>query len=295
LRLLLSAGDALGMALSLFAAIAFGFAGSGFAPHVPVLSFGLLVATWLTSAAVFDCYDLRVAARVRDSLPAAARALFATSLVYFTVQLVIPELIPPLGRNLTGVAAWFAIALVAISVARIAYVRLIAQAAERRRVALVGTPECERAASGLLKTIESEYNVVGLVLRDNAGSASADGLRVLGSHAELARIVSDEVIDEVIVADAGEDPATMDALIGSYESGVIVRTLSDVFEEVTGRIPVQYLRPHWFAVLPRRPGGGRLYDRARRVLDVLVAGAALLLLAPVLAALACAIWLDSPG
>ena len=57
------------MAISLFAAIAFGFAGSGFAPHVPVLSFGLLVATWLTSAAVFDCYDLRVAARVRDSLP----------------------------------------------------------------------------------------------------------------------------------------------------------------------------------------------------------------------------------
>jgi exopolysaccharide biosynthesis polyprenyl glycosylphosphotransferase len=286
--------DSFAIATSLVVPIALGVAGSSTLPNAPVISFTLLLTIWTISAAVFDCYDPRVAGNTSQSFHAVSRALIATSLAYFATQLVIPGLIPPLSLSVGSLALWTVFALLAIYAGRIAYIRYVARASGRRRIAFVGTPASWRAAADLLKAIEIEYEVAGLVTRDEGGS-SCDGITLLGSQSDLGQIVREHEIDEVIVADAGEDPSTMDALIAPYESGVIVRHLSDVFEEVSGRIPVRYLRPHWFAVLPRRPGGGHAYDVVRRFVDVLMAGTALILVAPVLAAIAMAVRLDSRG
>jgi exopolysaccharide biosynthesis polyprenyl glycosylphosphotransferase len=293
-RLLLFGADSLAIGISLFVPTALGIASSSTLPNAPVISFALLLTIWTISAAVFDCYDPRVAARASESFHAVWRALVATSLVYFAMQLVIPGLIPPLSLSAGYLAMWIVFALLAIYAGRIAYITLVARTNERRRIAFVGTPAAWRAASDLLKAIEVEYEVAGLVTSNDEGT-SGGGIRFLGPHAELGRIVREHEIDEVIVADAGEDPSTMDALIAPYESGVIVRHLSDVFEEVSGRIPVRYLKPHWFAVLPRRPGCGRAYDLVRRFIDFAAAGTALLLVAPLLAAVAVAVRLDSHG
>jgi exopolysaccharide biosynthesis polyprenyl glycosylphosphotransferase len=292
-RLLLFAIDSVAIATSLLVPIALGLGGSSDLPAAPVVSFAVLLCIWTISAAVFDCYDPRVAARASETFHAALRALLATSVVYFATQLVIPGLIPPLSLNIMSLIVWIAVALCALSSLRIAYAKLVARTSGRRRIAFVGTPASWRAAADLLKAIEIEYEVVGLVARDSGDAG--DGFKLLGAHEELGRIVREHEIDEVIVADAGEDPSTMDALIAPYESGVIVRHLSDVFEEVSGRIPVRYLRPHWFAVLPRRPGCGRAYDLVRRSADIVAAGIALVLFSPVLATVALAIRLDSRG
>lgn len=291
-RLLLFVSDATAIAISLSTAVVLGMAGSDALLNGPI-SFALFLAIWTISAAVFDCYEPRIAARVWDTLRATARAFFATSVIYFGAHLLVPGLIPPLGGSVLGLALWAVAALATISAGRLAFVKLIAQTNGRRRIAVVGTPASWHASSDLLRAIEVEYHVAGLVTRD--GDASGHGLAVLGPQDALGQIVRDHEIDEVIIADAGEDPSTMDDLIAPYESGVLVRHLSDVFEEVSGRIPVRYLRPHWFAVLPRRPGGGRIYDLLRRSADVLFSGTALILAAPVLAVVALAVRLDSPG
>jgi exopolysaccharide biosynthesis polyprenyl glycosylphosphotransferase len=293
-RMVLFAVDSLAIATSLLVPMALGLGGTSPAPNAPLVSFGVLLIIWTISAAVFDCYDPRVAGRPSETFHAASRALIATAVVYFAIQLVVPGLIPPITMNVTSLAVWIAVALVAVSAGRIAYAKLVAGSVGRRRIAFVGTPASWRAAAELLKAIEIEYEVAGLVTHGNRGDAG-DSCKLLGPQAELGRIVREHEIDEVIVADAGEDPSTMDELIAPYESGVIVRHLSDVFEEVSGRIPVRYLRPHWFAVLPRRPGGGRAYDLARRSADVVAASIALVLVAPVLAAVALAVRLDSRG
>jgi len=291
-RVLLFLSDAVAIALSLSAAVVLGIGGSSPLSNGPI-SFVVLVVIWTVSAAVFDCYEPRISARASETVESAIRALAATSVVYFAARFVIPGLIPPLGGSLAGLAVWVLVALVTICAGRVAYIKLIASTNGRRRIAVVGTPASWRAAGDLLRTIEIEYEVAGLVTKDP--DVALDGPAVLGTRADLGRIVRDNQIDEVIVADAGEDPATMDDLIAPYESGVLVRHLSDIFEEVSGRIPVRYLRPHWFAVLPRRPGGGRTYDLVRRSVDAVVAGAALIVVAPVLALVALAVRLDSPG
>jgi exopolysaccharide biosynthesis polyprenyl glycosylphosphotransferase len=291
-RVLLFLSDAVAIGLSLSAAVVLGIGGSTPLSNGPI-SFAVLLGIWTVSAAVFDCYEPRISARASETVEAAIRALAATGVVYFAAHFVIPGLIPPLGGSLAGLALWLLVALATICAGRVAYIKLIATTNGRRRIAVVGTPVSWRAASDLLRTIEIEYDVAGLVAKDP--DVAVDGPAVLGTRADLGRIVRDNEIDEVIVADAGDDPATMDDLIASYESGVLVRHLSDIFEEVSGRIPVRYLRPHWFAVLPRRPGGGRTYDLLRRSVDAVVAGAALILVAPVLGLVALAVRLDSPG
>ena len=71
--------------------------------------------------------------------------------------------------------------------------------------------------------------------------------------------------------------------------------MSELYEELAGRIPVGYLGSQWFVALRARRVGGRLYDGVRRSLDVLVAGALFLVMAPALVLLGIAIRLDSRG
>lgn len=262
----------------------------------PWTSLALHIALWAVAAAVFDCYDLKVARHARASALAASAALSIAAGGHWLVQAVLPQPFDGVAATALDHVAWLVIAVGTVAVGRLAYAKALSDGRAPRRVAIVGTPQAAWGAANLIRGLRDHYVVVGLVANGSAGDDQSDGLLRLGPHAELARIVRDYTVDEIVVADdAGLGPAAMDALIGPYESGITIRHIADVLEEVSGRIPVRHLRPYWFAVLPRRPGGGRLYDAVRRGADILVAGAALIVLAPVLAAIAVAIRLDSAG
>src|SRR2546428_13192701 len=72
---------------------------------------------WALNAGSCSPLEIPSGWRPRYSRPSRSGswALFATFSRLVPVQLAITELIPPRGRNLGGVAAWFAIALVAVS------------------------------------------------------------------------------------------------------------------------------------------------------------------------------------
>jgi exopolysaccharide biosynthesis polyprenyl glycosylphosphotransferase len=111
----------------------------------------------------------------------------------------------------------------------------------------------------------------------------------------VARIVAAERIDRVAIAfgDAGHEEL-LRCLRACRASGVPVDVVPRLFEFVAGARLVDRYGGLPLMALPE-PKASALAVRAKRALDVAGALAGLLLLAPVLAAVAVAIKLDSPG
>jgi sugar transferase (PEP-CTERM system associated) len=86
----------------------------------------------------------------------------------------------------------------------------------------------------------------------------------------------------------------MDKLLEMKLDGVSFDHLASVYEEYTGKIAVENLRPSWLIFSPGFKKG-RFLRVAKRALDVGVAGAGLLLAAPVIVLVAIAVKWTSPG
>ena len=75
-----------------------------------------------------------------------------------------------------------------------------------------------------------------------------------------------------------------------------VTAATDLYEALTGRVPMDLIGEDWLAVLPlNHRATGFLYRTAKRIMDIVGATLGLLLFLPFLPFVALAIRLDSPG
>jgi exopolysaccharide biosynthesis polyprenyl glycosylphosphotransferase len=296
-RLLLRFVDYAALAAALYVALEFAYRGptdvDARLPTDAILWFGLLWVIWSVSSSVFDCYKARIAAHARRATLSAFSALITT----FVVYLAIPYWSAPLLQSRLSVLVFAAVALVLVGLSRIAYAKLLTGDQFRRRVLIVGHNLSARSAAMLLRAeAGKEYDVVGLVAPANVVPESSPYLPILGTYADLAEIVARRGVAEVILAeDEAPTADLMTEVLELYQSGTEVRHMSDMYEEITGRIPVRHVGAHWVAALPRRAGGGRTYDLAKRLLDVTVAAVALIVTGPLMLLIALAIRLESAG
>jgi len=137
--------------------------------------------------------------------------------------------------------------------------------------------------------------LAGYVGRPLEDDESLDGLRRLGDTDDLTTVVEREQIREVIVTMAerrGRLP--VEQLLDLKTKGVAVRDGVDVYENLTGKIPVESLRLSWLLFSP-----GFQLSRGRRVLKRAVSLAlsfiGLVLTLPLMIVTALAIRLDSEG
>ena len=254
----------------------------------------LLVAAVCQIALYFsDLYDLKVVADRRELFVRLMQALGVTSVVLGLLYYWFPNLV--IGRGVFLVAAFVILALVAGW--RVGFEWITRAMGPRERLLLVGT---NQAAVDLARELHARRDlgvrVVGFIDPD----ASKVGTPVfnpgvVGTVADIPTIVSSNQIDRVVVSmsDArGRLP--MDQLLDMKLRGVRFDHLADVYEEFTGKIALENLRPSWLVFNPGfRKSRGLL--AVKRASDV--AGAALLgvLTLPLTAIVAAAVRLSSPG
>jgi lipopolysaccharide/colanic/teichoic acid biosynthesis glycosyltransferase len=86
------------------------------------------------------------------------------------------------------------------------------------------------------------------------------------------------------------------AVFACHERGVVVTDACDLYEAVTGRLPMWHVGDNWGAVLPlAHPGGRALFLAAKRLVDLVGAVCGISLLALMLPFIALAIELDQRG
>jgi exopolysaccharide biosynthesis polyprenyl glycosylphosphotransferase len=144
--------------------------------------------------------------------------------------------------------------------------------AAEQRVLLVGVDPAERDLIDQLVELESSpYTVVGFVVDD--AELAPDGI------ASLPDIVDAYEPDLVVMVN--QRPETVNALLDVASAGFRVVGLPTFYEHAFGRVPVRLVTPTWFMSvlhLYRQP-----YSRAtKRIFDLVVAGTALVLVAPLL-------------
>jgi sugar transferase (PEP-CTERM system associated) len=242
-----------------------------------------------------DLYDLRTLADRRDLLTGLLRALGAASLILAFIYFWIPSLI--IGRGVFVLASILIIALVAGW--RIAFEWLSLRAAPAERLLIVGTSSASLTLARELFSRRGELGVelVGFVDPDpeKIGTPVINP-GVIGTIGDIPAIVRDRRVDRVVVslADArGKLP--MDQLLEMrLNQGVRFDHLASVYEQYTGKIAVENLRPSWLIFSEGFKKGWWL-SISKRTIDIVLSSIGLLLTLPLMAAAAIAVRLGSPG
>jgi sugar transferase (PEP-CTERM system associated) len=237
-----------------------------------------------------DLYDdPRMLRDLQQMVVRMLKALGATSIILALVYARFPNLIVAPGVFLVTAA------LVGASLLgwRAAFRWVSRQLGPRERLLLIGRNATatnferelwDRAGHGV--------EIVGFV---DAQANGEGGGQSLGAFEDLPAIVRAHGVDRVVVnlADArGKLP--MDKLLEMKLQGVTFADLASVYEECTGKIAIENLRPSWL-IFSNGFRKSRKVLFVKRAIEIVFASVALVLCLPLLLILAAAIVLTSPG
>jgi sugar transferase (PEP-CTERM system associated) len=242
-----------------------------------------------------DLYELRSLVDRRDLFIRLLRALGVASVILAVVYYWLPTLI--IGRGVFVIASVFVVALVVGW--RLAFEWLSLRIAPAERLLIVGT---NSAAVDLARELFERRQELGVEL---VGFVDADPRRVglslinpgvIGTVDQIPNIVRARGVDRVVVslADA-RGKLSMDQLLQmKLTDGVRFDHLASVYEEYTGKIAVENLRPSWL-IFSDGFGRSRWVVAFKRACDILLAATGLLLGAPLMLFSMIAVKLSSPG
>jgi sugar transferase (PEP-CTERM system associated) len=242
-----------------------------------------------------DLYDLHTVVDTRDLLVRLIQALGATSFILAAVYFWFPNWV--IGR---GVFLFAAVLVVSLILAwRLAFAWLTRYVAPRERLLLVGTSAAsiELARELFDRRQELGVEIVGFVDPDPARiGAPVINPGVIGTIDDITSLVPRLNVDRVVVSlsDArGRLP--MDQLLDiRLRGGVTFDHLASVYEEYTGKIAVENLRPSWF-IFSTGFRKTRALLAAKRVFDIALSLFGLIVGFPVMLAVALLVKLTSRG
>jgi sugar transferase (PEP-CTERM system associated) len=227
-----------------------------------------------------DLYDARTLADRRDLLIGLLRSLGAASVILAIIYYWIPDLM--LGRGVFALATLLIIALVAGWRIAFEWLSLRGQPAERLLIVGTGTAAVSLARELFARRSELGVELVGFVDSDPARvGMPMINPGVIGTVQDIPSIVRGRRVDRVIVslADA-RGKLNMDELLAmKMNDGVRFDHLASVYEQYTGKIAVENLRPSWMIFSDGFRKSRRL-EAIKRLSDVVFALVGLVLAAP---------------
>jgi exopolysaccharide biosynthesis polyprenyl glycosylphosphotransferase len=256
----------------------------------------ILPLVWLVLANANDYYNLRVAARLRSSLWRLVQVMMQLMLLYLATFFLSPR--GSLPRRF--IVYYAVISLVFIGIWRICRIFLIGWTGFRVRAVIVGGGQSGELIWQVLKQeAHADYEVIGWVSsQQDMRQVTGAGQR-LGTGTEMPAIVQRMGVSELIMAYVNEIPDDIfQGVIACYEQGVQIVPMSRLYEEITGRIPIEHMGEHlWSLVLPvhEHTLSFSAYLLVKRLIDLLLGIVGLLCFMPLLPLLAIIIKLDSPG
>ena len=256
----------------------------------------IVIVAVITQACLYyaDLYNLRVVADRRELIISLIQALGTASLILAALYYWFPMLI--IGRGVFMIAA--SITIVVAVGWRLLFEWTSGRMRPRERLLIVGTSPAsvELARELYERRHEVGVDIVGFVDPDPARiGAPVLNPGVIGVVDDIPAIVRQRKVDRVVVslADArGKLP--MQKLLEMKLDGVTFDHLPSVYEEYTGKIAVENLRPSWIIF----SGGFRkspAVAACKRLGDITVASLVLIAALPIMGLMAIAVRLTSQG
>jgi sugar transferase (PEP-CTERM system associated) len=242
-----------------------------------------------------DLYDFRTVSDRRELFIRLTQALGATSVILAVAYFWFPQLI--LGRGVFIMSA--AVVLIVITGWRVAFEWITRALGPRERLLLIGTGpgsiELARELHELRHTLGVQ--IVGFVDPDPSQvGMPVINPGVIGTISDVPDIVRAQKVDRVVVSlsDARGKLPVDQLLDMKLNDGVLFDHLASVYEEYTGKIAVENLRPSWFIFSDGFRKSPALIT-AKRVIDIGVGVVGLMLALPIMLIIALLIKLTSRG
>lgn len=226
----------------------------------------------LFTGAIFELYDLQRASRTTAMLQNVTLATITTVLLY----LLTPILTPPLPDArfqilLFGLTVWFSWMLW-----RQLYIKLFSAKRFNKRILLIADAIDVPNIIEEFAIADPNIQIVGYLNTDQnipVGASKLDAPEF--DVPQSLKAICDRKISEIVIATQnteGITPDTYSGLIDGLEAGIMIREYAQVYEELTARIPVQFIGRDFYKFFPfARSNSNRLYLFLHRILDVLLA------------------------
>jgi sugar transferase (PEP-CTERM system associated) len=241
-----------------------------------------------------DLYDLRTIENKSDLARRLVRAIGATSLILGIAYWLFPLLVVEQGVFLLTAA----VAILMVMAWRSLFDVIVSRLAPRERLLLVGTsPGTVLLARELFeRRQELGVDIVGFIDPDPARvGAPVINPGVVGTIDDIPSLSLRMHVDRVVVSMSDErGKLPMDRLLDMrLRTGVLFDHLASVYEEYTGKIALENLRPSWlvFSTGFRKT---RLMMVTKRTFDVVASVCGLILASPLMLVSALMVKLESP-
>src|SRR5580658_3315405 len=262
---------------------------------------GFTVALIMTSRRLHLYTPMRLTGFLHEQRLSVQACLYSGLLLAGTLYLIHAE---DISRSVVLITV--ALVTVSLSVRRVVYRMLIYRQFERgvgtRNVLIVGTgPEAHALRHHLESLRHLGYTFKGFIDFPGPNSFSGPDLRfaassgdVVGTLDTLFQSTRQHFVDEIFFTTPCERGIVQDVLEQARAHGVDLRVVPDMYDGLAWNSPIEYIGQ--FPTIPLHRGHvPEMGLLLKRVMDMVLAGLALVSLAPVLLAIAVAVRLDSPG
>ena len=219
---------------------------------------------------IFEIYDLQKS----DKLDITFRNIVITASITVLFYLLTPFFTPFLPENRLQIVYFFLIIIVMLFLWRLAYTTLVSSPRFYKKVLLVGEISNIENIIRPLKETDPNYKIVGFI---NCEKQTEDPIKFRDlkefQPEELMDVIQKHKISEILVASYDSETITPEIyhdLINLLERGFTIREYTQVYEEITYRVPIQFVGKDFYKYFPfSRSNQNTLYLFFHRLLDIL--------------------------
>ncbi len=217
-----------------------------------------------------EIYDPHNAANRKRTLRGIAVAAIMGLVLYSLLFIFYrdPESLP---RIIVGV--YLLLASLLTLVWRLLYIRLYTSSGLQRRILVIGAGKAGRTLARLYHTMNPPpFQFVGFMDDDREKIGKKyEGFPVFGNSEQMLQVIEEQRISDVVIGIMGVMRGiTFQRILDAQEDGVEIIPMPTLYEEMTGRVPIQHLESDWLIrsfVDQARVSG--FYEFLKRVVDVL--------------------------
>lgn len=236
-----------------------------------------------------DLYDLTVVHSKTELAVRILQCAGAVAVILGCVSLLVPGVLIGSSTFLTALG----LLLVAVPAWRLAFDGVTQDPHMEERVLIIGASAAAREVADLIQAQHDfPFRVVGVM--DDPGASEGDA-SAPGPTSALTDLIRQRRVDRVVVSLSdrrGRMPIR--ELLQAKLSGVRVEDAATMYERLTGKILIDEIKPSWL-IFSDGFRASRLTRAMKRLADLALAAAGLLLAWPLMLLTALAVYLESPG
>ncbi len=220
---------------------------------------------------IFELYDLQKSSKFENIWV----NILLTSSITVLFYLLTPFLTPVLPENRLQILYFFLSILLALFIWRFAYINFVTSPRFYKKVLIVGETSNIKTILKTFNDSDPNYKIVGFINCevDRSEKVKFKGL-VEYSPKQIYQVIKDENISEIAVATYNSENITSEIyrdLITLLEGGLSIKEYTQVYEELTRRVPVQFVGKDFYKYFPfSRSNQNKMYLFFHRFFDVLI-------------------------